>query len=155
MEPLESPRVAVVGGVLSRGEDTDGERTDDEVDFPSEPSYVSQHQEEGTHDTATILLQPAKGHRAMIHSNFECAFVEWLTSTTSALAQRPECMLEVCPARTRLLAPTSPNTPRGSCARHDHERYYNTKTPWYQIQTITLSVFRLAWVDHSGANKQT
>eukprot|EP00752_Nemacystus_decipiens_P002839 g2645.t2 len=46
MEPLESPRVAVVGGVLSRGEDTDGERTDDEVDFPSEPSYISQHQDE-------------------------------------------------------------------------------------------------------------
>lgn len=60
MEPLESPRVAVVGGVLSRGEDTDGERTDDEVDFPSEPSYVSQHQEEGKQDTATILLEAAK-----------------------------------------------------------------------------------------------
>lgn len=47
MEPPESPQVAVVGGVLSRGEDTDGERTDDEVDFPSGPSYVSQHQDAG------------------------------------------------------------------------------------------------------------
>ncbi|CAM9921337.1 unnamed protein product, partial [Ectocarpus sp. 12 AP-2014] len=43
MEP-ESPRVEQVGGILSRGEDTDGERTDDEVDFPPESSYVSQHQ---------------------------------------------------------------------------------------------------------------
>lgn len=50
MEPLEpeSPRVEQVGGILSRGEDTDGERTDDEVDFPSEPSpsYVSQYDAE-------------------------------------------------------------------------------------------------------------
>lgn len=45
MEPLESPRVEQVGGILSRGEDTDGERTDDEVDFPSETSYVSRYQE--------------------------------------------------------------------------------------------------------------
>lgn len=43
MEPLESPRVEQVGGILNRGEDTDGERTDDEiVDFPSE-SFISQH----------------------------------------------------------------------------------------------------------------
>lgn len=45
MEPLESPRVTQVGGILSTGEDTDGERTDDEVDYPTD-SFVSQHQEE-------------------------------------------------------------------------------------------------------------
>lgn len=45
MEPLESPRVEQVGGILSRGEDTDGERTDDELDFPSETSYVSRYEE--------------------------------------------------------------------------------------------------------------
>lgn len=45
MEPLESPRVQQVGGILSRGEDTDGERTDDELDYRSE-SFVSQHQDE-------------------------------------------------------------------------------------------------------------
>lgn len=50
MEPLESPRVEQVGGILSRGEDTDGERTDDELDYPSE-SFVSQVQDEpGKHD---------------------------------------------------------------------------------------------------------
>lgn len=59
MEPLESPRVAVVGGVLSRGEDTDGERTDDEVDFPSEPSmsYVSQHHEGTSEPSMSYVRQ--------------------------------------------------------------------------------------------------
>lgn len=70
-------------------------------------------------------------------------------------------MLEVCPARTRLLAPPSPNTPRGSCgrlanavARDMITRGTTTTIPCYQIQTITFPLFRLAWVDHSGANKQ-
>lgn len=35
-------------GVLNRGEDTDGERTDDELDHPSQ-SFVSEHEDEGTH----------------------------------------------------------------------------------------------------------
>lgn len=48
MEPLESPRVEQVVGVLNRGEDTDGERTDDELDHPSQ-SFVSEHEDEGTH----------------------------------------------------------------------------------------------------------
>lgn len=43
MEPLESPCVQQVGGILNRGEDTDGERTDDEVDYPM-GSFVSQHE---------------------------------------------------------------------------------------------------------------
>lgn len=48
MEPLESPRVEQVVGVLNRGEDTDGERTDDELDYPSQP-FVREHDDEGIH----------------------------------------------------------------------------------------------------------
>lgn len=44
MEAPDSPSSTqhVVGGVLTRGEDTDGEHSDVEVDYPQE-SFVSQH----------------------------------------------------------------------------------------------------------------
>lgn len=43
MEAPDSPSLQhVVGGVLTRGEDTDGEHSDVEVDYPQE-SFVSKH----------------------------------------------------------------------------------------------------------------
>lgn len=42
----ESPGTQKVMGVLSRGEDTDGETSDVEVDYPMD-SFVSQHDHEG------------------------------------------------------------------------------------------------------------
>lgn len=41
MEVPSSPGTMPVGGILIRGEDTDGEQSDIEVDYPPE-SYVSQ-----------------------------------------------------------------------------------------------------------------
>lgn len=71
MDAPESPGTQKVVGVLSRGEDTDGETSDLDVDYPSE-SFVSQLDDEGAYScnvnsVANLAIRPATPNSGACH----------------------------------------------------------------------------------------